>query len=904
MADRELELRIRADAEQARAGVQATAGAVDELSGKTQQAGQNAQEAAGKLGSMGQSAAGLEQAGSATSGFARATEALRDRWRETSSTLKDFTIGSALGQGLIGLFEGLISKARELGAAFVRANADIDTLRTGLTGIYKDGQVAEQQIGQLRTVAADAGLSLKSVGDMWLEFSGKATAANIPLRQQNELFGALVRSGEPLGMSQQRIARAVDALGKMASTGTVSLAQMQKQLGDALPGALKLAADGMGITELQLQKLLQTGQITADQVFPALTAQLAPMAQENTSLAATWERLKGALQHAMVAAGDSGAITALTGAVKILAGALGLVVTPLVALTSGLYSFGQVALATGSIIATLADRSLTWAQKQSEMKTTVNALTDALRDNMQRVTDTGAAFAKAAGLGDGYAASQDKAASATTAAGNAAANAAAGYQIVNEFMAQGIALAEKQLQAAKARGEAAIAQAKQLGDEEALRKAVAKAAQDQADATAALAQKRTEEVAALREELKQRGAALQASGKATDQQREELKALQELIEVKQIEADKTTAQAVAAQANARAKSEEVQAARAQVDAERASAIAKKGNADAAISLLQTQSRLAGQAVEMARLMGDERGARQARILQLQIEIKITEAKAAAMREEAKGTIAVAQAQLEAMRISGEVNKVKEAELQASIKVAQAKIKEASAMRESTELIYQAITNLTHYGNEAGAAAAKSEAATGRMSKGWRDVRDSIDWATESLSKYAVAQNEVARNVERVGMGFRNKDGMTSDASGNVQTQGVWSRALIIDYLKQAGLNELLAEDLARQFVDSTGKVPYLASAGQMKWGGRGSTLSGALGKMVDYYKYGDGKAEAANRIAFLEQSQGASGGGGNTYVSNVTIDGTRSQLKFADADSQRQAEALLRRLAQDKSRAA
>ena len=156
------------------------------------------------------------------------------------------------------------------------------------------------------------------------------------------------------------------------------------------------------------------------------------------------------------------------------------------------------------------------------------------------------------------------------------------------------------------------------------------------------------------------------------------------------------------------------------------------------------------------------------------------------------------------------------------------------------------------------------------------------------------------------------------------SQGVWTRPMIIDYLKQAGLDELLAERLAGQFTQPDGTVPYEASAAQKKWGGNYSTLSEALGKMADYYQYGDGKAEAANMLEFertrnnkpgATPSPGPSpspapspspGGGGNTYVNNITINGlgewgtVRGTTTHTTAQSAQTEVDLLRKLAQAK----
>lgn len=216
------------------------------------------------------------------------------------------------------------------------------------------------------------------------------------------------------------------------------------------------------------------------------------------------------------------------------------------------------------------------------------------------------------------------------------------------------------------------------------------------------------------------------------------------------------------------------------------------------------------------------------------------------------------------------------------------------------------------------AAGASSSAAKAMAGHWQGVRGAIDGASSSLSNY---NEKLADGVSRVGSGaqYRNKDGMTSDAKGNVQQQWVWTRASIIEYLQSAGLDEKLSEELAKQFVKPDGTVDYIATSAQKKWGGKYSTLSGALGKMVDYYKYNDqGKNEAANTkrqidendaaIAAQQQRGGGAaqpmGGGaasGATYISNITLaSGRKETVRYADSQSQSVNERLLRDLAESK----
>lgn len=116
--------------------------------------------------------------------------------------------------------------------------------------------------------------------------------------------------------------------------------------------------------------------------------------------------------------------------------------------------------------------------------------------------------------------------------------------------------------------------------------------------------------------------------------------------------------------------------------------------------------------------------------------------------------------------------------------------------------------------------------------------------------------KLGAGVQEVGSGgsqFRNKDGFTSDALGKAQTMGIWTRTAIIDYLTSAGLDQLIATKLSEQFLDANGNVPYVAGDVQKRWAGKFGTLSEALGKMAEFYKFDDqGQAQAA---ALLESEK-------------------------------------------------
>ena len=148
---------------------------------------------------------------------------------------------------------------------------------------------------------------------------------------------------------------------------------------------------------------------------------------------------------------------------------------------------------------------------------------------------------------------------------------------------------------------------------------------------------------------------------------------------------------------------------------------------------------------------------------------------------------------------------------------------------------------------------------------------------------------------------------------------------------------MLATNLSKQFLNSSGGVDYLANDAQKRWAGKNGTLSEALGKVSEYYQYNDsGKAEAAGILAYekdkaaLEEKArqdaanlrngttapapapapgtgtGTGGAGSVTYVNNITINGAgdwgsvRGTTTHTTAESAQTEVDLLRAIAQAK----
>ena len=326
-------------------------------------------------------------------------------------------------------------------------------------------------------------------------------------------------------------------------------------------------------------------------------------------------------------------------------------------------------------------------------------------------------------------------------------------------------------------------------------------------------------------------------------------------------------------------------------------IARRGDADIALSGLNVQRELARQAEEMARLVGDETAIRKAKVQQIQIEIQITEAKVNVARAEAEGSIAVAQAQLAELKTKGELTPVKEAELNLSIRLAQARLAEAEAVGKSGDLLKKQL-ELMQKNAVATAGAEKTMRSLGTTSEATgKEIVRAMDSSKEAVDGFAAGVQQAAEQVKKLkelqgfaaaggdlsnvstedlqkaqadllkeggalssteyiklrnelmGRGGSNSDaeGFTTDKSGGRLEMGGELNTLtgIRNFLLQAGVNEQQAMSIAREFADSKGNVQYFNNPGQIKYGGRESTISEALLKAAERITFGLGETGAA-----------------------------------------------------------
>jgi len=255
-------------------------------------------DASRQIGQQGKQAG--EQFKQGFSGSDQTISGLRGRLNELNQAVEKATIGS---REFKQAQRDIASTQRQVDQALGRTSAAVGVLSNALTalgfvgvtysvvGFLKssiDKAVEMENISRKLTVTLGAqgtagalafardtadklGLSYIDLASSFGSFTAAATAAKIPLQVQKDLFAAVAKAGMVLGLSNDEVKGSLLALQQMASKGVVSMEELRQQLGERLPIALSAAAIGLGKSQAQLIKLVESGKLTASEFFPALT---------------------------------------------------------------------------------------------------------------------------------------------------------------------------------------------------------------------------------------------------------------------------------------------------------------------------------------------------------------------------------------------------------------------------------------------------------------------------------------------------------------------------------------------------------------------------------------------------------------------------------------------------------
>jgi tape measure domain-containing protein len=214
-------------------------------------------------------------------------------------------------EALSGKVNNLITRFGALSAAVatvgfavkpvIEATVALDQMRRVLTTVSGSAEAAEEQIDFLRKTAQASGQQFDLIGASYAKFAASALQSGLSLEDTQKVFESVTLAAGNLGLSSDQAKRALEALSQIASKGVVSMEELRQQLGDALPGVLPLLAKQLGLTQAELNKVVESGQLLASEAIPAIgiaLTELGPKAGVVNGIVATFNRFINTVKEA------------------------------------------------------------------------------------------------------------------------------------------------------------------------------------------------------------------------------------------------------------------------------------------------------------------------------------------------------------------------------------------------------------------------------------------------------------------------------------------------------------------------------------------------------------------------------------------------------------------------------
>lgn len=178
---------------------------------------------------------------------------------------------TAIGGVGVGLF---ISQVKAAGAAVLGAQTEVDRFTNRMKVASGGIGDAGRELDYVRGMANRMGLSLLPAMDGYSKLAAAARGTALEGANTRKVFEAVSKASVVMGLSAEQTNGALLALQQMVSKGTVQAEELRGQLGERLPGAFQIAARAMGVSTQELGKMLEQGQVLADEFLPKFASQL------------------------------------------------------------------------------------------------------------------------------------------------------------------------------------------------------------------------------------------------------------------------------------------------------------------------------------------------------------------------------------------------------------------------------------------------------------------------------------------------------------------------------------------------------------------------------------------------------------------------------------------------------
>src|ERR1043166_6125012 len=220
----------------------------------------------------------------------------------------------AAGVGLATSIQSLVRDMRNLLTESLQLAAKMQDLNLAFRAIEGSAAASNRTLTFLFDTSQKLGVDFEKVADGFKRLDQAAKGTALEGEGVRQVFENVIAGARVLGVSSQQTSQAIVALEQILTKGKLTAEEYRRQLGNAIPGALGLMAQGLGVTTRELEEMIRLGLIPAESGVIALGNAMGQLRAHSgvetvEQLSSTFNRLKNETTAWMTAIGEGMAPT-------------------------------------------------------------------------------------------------------------------------------------------------------------------------------------------------------------------------------------------------------------------------------------------------------------------------------------------------------------------------------------------------------------------------------------------------------------------------------------------------------------------------------------------------------------------------------------------------------------------
>ncbi len=158
--------------------------------------------------------------------------------------------------------------------SLINVQKSTDKVNNALIVATGSAENAATEFEFLRKESDRLSLDLQTTAESYGQLAAATKGTALEGQKTRDIFLGVSEASAALGLSADAAEGALRAFQQIVSKGNVQAEELRGQLGERIPGAFQMAARAMNLTTKQLNKQLELGKITAEDMLPKLAAEM------------------------------------------------------------------------------------------------------------------------------------------------------------------------------------------------------------------------------------------------------------------------------------------------------------------------------------------------------------------------------------------------------------------------------------------------------------------------------------------------------------------------------------------------------------------------------------------------------------------------------------------------------